>query len=345
MTFSINNRFHALMLYQSKKSLRHVEVDHPCYKRSTLARWLNEARMKVEWFNRNRSRSKTKTLPHLIHFVKSCIKSNPFFTKEDIQSMYRLKMNLVVSVSTIGLILKEHLRITRKRSRRSVVKDKEYFEKLKIQRESFLKEVKSIDKNTIISLDEFAVTKEMLPSYGYSDSGTRVYTPVKVIKSKKTSVLMAISNKCEVGTLMHEGSINKEIFYKFLKDILLPKLTNRSYVFLMDNVRFHHSVNVVDLIINAGHKILFTPPYSPDCNPIENVISIVKSKIKRESKNNSEELERVTRDSISLVPESSFHNCFERLSHFDYTFLHKTLNDRMAFMGLSLQEIMSILTK
>ena len=84
--------------------------------------------------------------------------------------------------------------------------------------------------------------------------------------------------------------------------------------------------------------------YSPDCNPIENVISIIKSKIKRESKNDNEELKRVTQTSILLVPESAFHNCFERLSHFDYTFLHNTLNDRMAFMGLSLQETMNILT-
>ena len=333
------------MQYQHFRSLRQVEANHPSYKKSTVARWLHDAQNKAEWFNNIRTRSRHKIIPILIKFTKECIKKNPFFTKEDIKTMYFMTTGIHVSISTVGVVLKKMLNITKKRSRRSIVKNKQYFEQLKNQRDVFLEEVKLIDKNTIISLDEYAVTKEMLPSYGYSYSGTRVYAPVKVLKTNKVSVLMAISNKCEVGTLMYEGSINTEIFCKFLKDTLLPALSTKPYVFLMDNVRFHHSKQAVSLITEAGHRILYTPPYSPDCNPIENVISIIKSKIKRESKNNIEELKRVTSNSILLVPERAFRNCFDRLSHFDYTFLHKTLNDRMAFMGLSIQETMEILTK
>jgi transposase len=37
----------------------------------------------------------------------------------------------------------------------------------------------------------------------------------------------------------------------------------------MDNINFHHTKKVKDLIESVGCKILFLPTYSPDLNPIE----------------------------------------------------------------------------
>ena len=39
----------------------------------------------------------------------------------------------------------------------------------------------------------------------------------------------------------------------------------------MDDVRFHHCLDVKSLIEEAGHTLLFLPPYSPFLNPIENL--------------------------------------------------------------------------
>ncbi|NSM56356.1 hypothetical protein HET73_01860 [Wolbachia endosymbiont of Atemnus politus] len=38
---------------------------------------------------------------------------------------------------------------------------------------------------------------------------------------------------------------------------------------VLDNASFHKSERTKELIENAGCKILFLPPYSPDLNPIE----------------------------------------------------------------------------
>ena len=44
----------------------------------------------------------------------------------------------------------------------------------------------------------------------------------------------------------------------------------------------HHVQGVIDLIeIQAGAKLIFLPPYSPDLNPIEEVFSQVKSIMKQ----------------------------------------------------------------
>ena len=50
----------------------------------------------------------------------------------------------------------------------------------------------------------------------------------------------------------------------------------------MDNASIHHVNGVVDLIENqAGARLLFLPPYSPDLNPLEEVFSQVKAIIKQ----------------------------------------------------------------
>ena len=49
----------------------------------------------------------------------------------------------------------------------------------------------------------------------------------------------------------------------------------------MDNVSFHKSKRIKDLIEGSNNKILFIPPYSPDFNPIEEVFSELKSFIKK----------------------------------------------------------------
>ena len=121
------------MQYQHFRSLRQVEANHPSYKKSTVARWLHDAQNKAEWFNNIRTRSRHKIIPILIKFTKECIKKNPFFTKEDIKTMYFMTTGIHVSISTVGVVLKKMLNITKKRSRRSIVKNKQYFEQLKIK--------------------------------------------------------------------------------------------------------------------------------------------------------------------------------------------------------------------
>jgi transposase len=49
----------------------------------------------------------------------------------------------------------------------------------------------------------------------------------------------------------------------------------------MDNASFHHSEQIEQLCVNAGVKLVYLPPYSPDLNPIEEFFTELKSFIKR----------------------------------------------------------------
>jgi transposase len=49
---------------------------------------------------------------------------------------------------------------------------------------------------------------------------------------------------------------------------MLPNLPAHSII-VMDNASFHKGQEMQKIIEDAGHTLLYLPPYSPDLNPIE----------------------------------------------------------------------------
>ena len=76
-----------------------------------------------------------------------------------------------------------------------------------------------------------------------------------------------------------EGSVNGDVFYRFIQENLLPNLLpfdgyNVNSVVIMDNCSVHHVSEVLELLHSVGVFVIFLPPYSPDFNPIEECFSI-----------------------------------------------------------------------
>ena len=49
----------------------------------------------------------------------------------------------------------------------------------------------------------------------------------------------------------------------------------------MDNMRSHHVKAVREIIEDAGMTLLYLPPYSPDFNPIEEMLSKIKAVLRK----------------------------------------------------------------
>jgi len=69
------------------------------------------------------------------------------------------------------------------------------------------------------------------------------------------------------------------LFNAWLKQVLIPNLSP-GQVLILDNASFHKSSESLKLLQDAGCKILFLPPYSPDLNPIEKHWANMKTKVR-----------------------------------------------------------------
>ena len=77
-----------------------------------------------------------------------------------------------------------------------------------------------------------------------------------------------------------DGPINGNAFTIYVEHVLVPTLKPGDIV-VMDNLGSHKSGKVRQLIPNAGARLLFLPPYSPDLNPIEQVFAKLKTLLRK----------------------------------------------------------------
>lgn len=111
----------------------------------------------------------------------------------------------------------------------------------------------------LIFLDETWTTTAMTRRYAWADVGTRALGHAPHGHWKTTTILAGMT--CE-------GPINAECFFAFVEQILVPVLRERDTV-ILDNLSNDKDEAATRLIADAGARLLFLPPYSPDINPIE----------------------------------------------------------------------------
>ncbi|MBN1190271.1 MAG: transposase, partial [Dehalococcoidales bacterium] len=78
-----------------------------------------------------------------------------------------------------------------------------------------------------------------------------------------TSMISAITNEGLLRFMVYQGGLKAGTFISFLRRLI--KDTERKIFMIVDNLRVHHAVKVVDWL--ETHKenieIFFLPPYSP----------------------------------------------------------------------------------
>ncbi|KII62697.1 hypothetical protein RF11_12414 [Thelohanellus kitauei] len=112
------------------------------------------------------------------------------------------------------------------------------------------------------------LSKSTIRRYGRSQRGERARIVVANSRGRNISVRAAMNISGLVNYRIIEVSFNKNEFCQFLRECF-QKLSNTPKIFVMDNVRFHHSIEVREVVESQGHRIVFLPPYSPQLNPIE----------------------------------------------------------------------------
>jgi transposase len=291
----------------------------------------------------------------IINYVIELFKKNPFYTKAQIASLVTNKFNVKCNPYNVSLIIRK-LNYTYKKPRKYMATDVNFIDKLKKERELFCEKIKQ-EISKIISIDESGFNKIYDYKKGCSLKGTSISTQLEP-KSKNISLLMAITTDNILHYSVSEQNIDGLIYVDFIKKII-EKLNSSGYIFLMDNVPFHHVKELKKIIKDSNNSIMYTPKYSPNHNPIENLFGIIKNHFfkldKKEidinnynydhdydhqqytekQKNRKRKINKVkyyillTIQDINLKYNSFSESIFKRAINFNYTNIENELRDRI----------------
>jgi transposase len=133
--------------------------------------------------------------------------------------------------------------------------------------------------------------------YGRCRSGSRCIKKTNIYPFKRYNLLCAISSDKVVGCSLYKdikGGLKTEDILDFLNKYVKDKYKN--YLIIMDNAVIHKSHKIKDLIESTGNKLLYSVPYNPATNAIEEFFSQLKHYIKKESPKTVEDIEKVLID-------------------------------------------------
>jgi transposase len=96
------------------------------------------------------------------------------------------------------------------------------------------------------------------------------------------------------------GAVDGAAFISYAERVLAPSL-RPGQVVILDNLRAHKSEVARTAVAAVGARLLFLPPYSPDCNPIELAFAKVKERLRAAAERSPEGLFAATAAAIDAV--------------------------------------------
>jgi transposase len=129
-------------------------------------------------------------------------------------------------------------------------------------------------------VDESGLDSCLIREYGRCAKGDRLMGERSGLRFARTSIIAGFHQNRPIAPMYFKGYCDTEVVLSWVNEMLLPQL-NAGQTVIWDNATFHKSPRIAEAFEQAGVRLLFLPPYSPDLNPIEQFWSVVKARIRR----------------------------------------------------------------
>ena len=175
------------------------------------------------------------------------------------------------------------------------------------------------NKDKLVFIDEYGVQIN-----SRSPVGAKAHKTVAAIKGRNYSVCAAMRENSLFMFEIQDKAYNSCDYLGFLTQLfgyLQNERITGAYL-VMDNARFHKTVEVMNVIQAHGHIPVFLPPYSPFLNPIEELFSQWKRSIRFQECQSEDELYEVVHQSSEEITDQ---NCSIYIKHME-SYLYKCLN-------------------
>jgi transposase len=137
-----------------------------------------------------------------------------------------------------------------------------------------------IDPQKLVFIDESGTHLSYTRLYARASSDERAIGSVPRKRGTNQTLIAALSIEGIKASMLIEGGVNRDVFFTFVKQCLVPNLVVGQVV-VLDNLKAHKCEEVEKMIKAVGCEIVFLPAYSPDFNPIENFFSWMKEELRK----------------------------------------------------------------
>ena len=144
----------------------------------------------------------------------------------------------------------------------------------------YLKAIEGVPADFIAYIDETGIDSFVHREFCRAKRGKKVISKVSGKKYKRCGIVAAKMGKRIISPLQYDGTMDSQLFETWFAKMLLPALPANTTI-VMDNASFHRKSRLTLLAEDAGHRIVFLPPYSPQLNPIENFWSWLKCRLRK----------------------------------------------------------------
>ena len=136
------------------------------------------------------------------------------------------------------------------------------------KQEAFRVQQASLDPAKLVFVDESGFRLGGTPRYGWALRGCD--SPGSHVQGKWETVTMvgAIALDGFRGFMTSDSGTSNDVFLAFVRQQLAPRLKPGDVV-VLDNLSAHKNKAVMEAIEAVGARVAYTPPYSPEFNPIE----------------------------------------------------------------------------
>lgn len=161
----------------------------------------------------------------------------------------------------------------------------------------------------LIFLDESGVNLALTRLNARSPRGSRAHGKRPQKRGQNVSIIGAIGLKGVIASANIMGPVDGLLFEAFISQKLVPQLWEGACV-IMDNCRIHLGKEIDNLIRQAGARLIYLPPYSPDFSPIENFWSKVKHILRSLEARTYADLEKALKEAYEQVSLEDIKNWF-----------------------------------
>ena len=110
---------------------------------------------------------------------------------------------------------------------------------------------------------------------GRARGGQRLLARIPHGHYQTSTLISGIRLEGPCAAWLFEGPVNGEMFLAWVTQGLAPALRPGEVV-ILDNLATHKIRGVREALQAVGARLLYLPPYSPDCNPIQPMWSKIK---------------------------------------------------------------------